>query len=286
MNNIYSGPDKSDYKYIRRLVWEGLNNIGRTIPQIQEDEKKGKFIQGDTIQMKFREDQIWHSKPEIDKFVMRQLGLDPNTYGGYGDDTSFYNKIAKEIAALRNKGVLTDFRYSIKKNKYSGIWRLDKRKLEVHALKQARSDMKTGDYHSDGTRQEVYVRQKQNVFRDELENEYCKCALCGFNLLEYTIGAHIVPYNIMREKDPNNAMNPTNGLLLCRFCDVAFEKGTIMVYEDRGIEIADVLQEQRDDIVKRWLEPIPSQLQIKKDAKYPPAPEYLKWKINLVKNTR
>ena len=277
-------PDKADYKYIGQLVWEGLNTIGRTIPQIQDDENK-KSITGSEDQIKFREDQIWHSKSEIDRFVLRRLGQDPNKYGGYRGDTPFYNRVAKEIAALREKGILTDFQYSVKSNRYSGIWRLDKRKLEEHALEQAHSDMDNGDYRSEGTLQEIYARKKQSVFKEKLQDEYCKCALCGFKLLEYTIGAHIVPYHIMRKEDPENAMNPVNGLLLCRFCDVAFERGTIKVHEDRRIEITPVLQEHNEDIIRRWLEPIPSQLVIKKDAKYPPAPEYLKWKMDLVKES-
>ena len=98
------------------------------------------------------------------------------------------------------------------------------------------------------------------------------------------IGAHIVPYFEMRRRDADNSMNPVNGLLLCKLCDVAFERGSITVEEDLGIVISEYLQEQNNPAIKSWIDFIHPEIRLKKNAKYPPDPRYLKWKRKLLIN--
>ena len=79
-----------------------------------------------------------------------------------------------------------------------------------------------GDFSAQGSKSTVYVRAKQGKFKEILLQEYnSQCAFCEFNELEYLVGAHIIPFSIMRKDDPQNAMNPANGILLCKFCKSA-----------------------------------------------------------------
>lgn len=273
-----------EFENLEKFVWEGLNNIGRTISQISDERRAGYVIAGDPKQIELRGKPIWHSKTELDEFVARSLGIDQNDYSKDKGKNPFYKAVANELGRLRRSKVLMDWKHQDKRNTGMGVWRLDKQKLESYAAEQTTLEIKEKNYHSDGSEMMVYVRAKQGAFREALFREYCKCALCGFKIPDFMIGAHIVPYSVMRKEESENAMNPANGLLLCRFCDVAFEKGTIMIEGDLGIIISDQLQDRREEIVKAWLAPIPPELYIKKDARYPPAPKYLKWKKELILN--
>ncbi len=272
-----------EFAGLEEFVWEGLNRIGRPITQIESDQKR--TIAGDPIHSKFKDRPIWHTKAELDRFVADGLCLKFDDYGKNKSENALYKEIANEVGRLRRAKILVDWRHLDKKNTGMGVWHLDKTKLEQYAANRFRREIKNKNFHSKGEMCVVFVRQKQNAFREELFREYGKCVLCGFKIPEYMIGAHIVPYAVMRVKDASNSMNPSNGLLLCRFCDVAFERGSITIEEDYGIEVSDHLRDQGSSIVKSWLKPIPSELYIRPNAKYPPNPAYLKWKMKLLRGT-
>ncbi len=270
-----------EFTNLEKFVWEGLNNIGRSIPQIGREENP--VISGDESNTKSMNSPIWHSKAELDEYVARSLGINQDDYPKQKGKNPFYKAVANEVGRLRRAGILIDWKHLQKRNTGMGVWRLDKQKLETYADRRARSEIKKKNFYSSGSESMVYVRAKQDAFRSELLAEYGKkCALCGFMMPEYTIGAHIVPYSVMRVQEPQNAMNPSNGLLLCRFCDVAFENGTITVEQDLGISISELLRDRREEIIKRWIAPIPPELRIKKSAKYPPDSRFLKWKKDLL----
>ena len=265
---------------LEEFVWEGLNHIGKSIRQIEEDETRS--IMSSPAHEKTKDKPIWHSKAEIDEFVARSLNLKIKDYGADLGRNQLYKAIANEIGRLRRAGVIVDWIQIKKRNTGMGVWRLDKTKLDEFVYRKVRREIKSRNFHSRGDMCMVVVRQKQEAFRKELFSEYGKCALCGFKIPEYMIGAHIVPYAIMRVEDPGHAMDPSNGLLLCRFCDVAFDNGSITIEGDMGIEISDRLRDQRSPIVRSWLKPIPGELHVRPDAKYPPNPIYLRWKIDLL----
>lgn len=98
------------------------------------------------------------------------------------------------------------------------------------------------------------------------------------------IGAHIVPYNIMRINEPKYSMSPTNGMLFCRLCDVAFENGSIKINGDLEVGVSELLSKEASSPVRSWLKTIPSRLQLRADMKYPPNARYLDWKIKLLKD--
>ncbi len=261
-----------EFNGLEKYIWEGLNRIGRPISHITKTRKN----------IKDKNKPIWHDKPGLDEFVARSMGLNMDKYGKDKSSNALYKAIANEISILRKDGILIDWRRIPVQNKGVGVWHLDKTKLENFVMNNAKYEMKNKNFYSNGSYTMVFVRQKQHVFRSELLKEYQKCVFCGFKLTEYMNGAHIVPYSIMRIDDPANAMNPTNGLLLCKLCDVAFEYGSIMVEDDLGIEISDYLKDQRDPVIKSWIDIINQEIYLKNNPKYPPDPKYLKWKRDLV----
>ena len=271
-----------EFTGLEKYVWEGLNQIGSTISNISPN-KAGK---GHPNNKKDQEEPIWHNKSEIDQFVAKSLNLKLDDYGHDMSINPLYKAIANEIRVLRKRKILIDW-YTIKaKNSGMGIWRLDKTKLEQFLYNKASSEMKQKNFHASGLPTQVYVRAKQNVFRSVLLKEYQKCMFCKFRLSDYMIGAHIVPYSVMRTTDPKNSMNPTNGLLLCRLCDVAFERGSILVEKDLGITVNKNLREQTDTRVQSWISCILPEMSIPHNANYPPNPEYIAKKLCLIKNIK
>ena len=77
-------------------------------------------------------------------------------------------------------------------------------------------------------------------------------------------------------------MNPSNGLLLCRFCDKAFEIGDIMVEKDFGIEVSENLYKQTNKTVQKWISSIQPEIRFRPSTKHRPDPRYLKWKKDLL----
>ena len=271
-----------EFEGLEKFVWEGLNTAGRSISQIRDEDKRS--VSGGLEHKESKDKPIWHSKTELDKFVVEKLGLKLDGFPKKTRENPFYTKMTREIGKLRKSGVIIDWNGKTKNTKM-GIWRLDKTKSEAFVCRWAKSEIQNKNFHSKESMYTTYVREKQKAFRDELLVEYGRCALCGFRIPTYMIGAHIVPYYVMREEDPKNAMNPANGLLLCRLCDVAFEEGSIAVETDLGITISECLRERREDVVRSWIDPIPTELRIRKDARYPPDPRYLKWKRDLIRTS-
>ncbi len=273
-----------EFTNLEKFVWQGLNDIGRTMSNIKKQEDK-------TLDDNFKDnasinEPIWHTKSELDKYVAQRLGLKLETYGKDKSKNDLYKAIANAIGTLRKSNILIDGSRNKTRDTGRGLWRLDKTKLEGFESNNATREMKNKDYYSYGTVSPVYQRHKQNAFRKILFKEYCQCAFCRFAIPDYMIGAHIVPYMVMQKEDAANAMNPVNGLLLCRFCDVAFERGSITLEHDYEITISEYLHKQKNSIVKSWIKSIPDELEIKKDADYPPDPKYLKWKKKLLKKTK
>lgn len=273
-----------EFNGLEAFVWEYLNQIGMTIPQIEKSENR-KYA-GDRGQQESKDEPIWHNKAGLDDFVARSLNLRLDDYGRDKSTNPLYKAIANEISGLRKDRILIDWQKVKRRSTGMGVWRLDKKEILGFAHKRVKEEMENRNYYSSGTQQMIFVRQKQNVFREELLNEYSRCVFCGFRLPRYLVGAHIVPYNIMRVKDAENSMNPTNGLLLCKMCDTAFEYGSITVEEDLGIEVSEHLKEEPSVQAKSWVNLIDSEIRLGKDPAYPPAPKYLKWKKKLVQKAR
>lgn len=76
------------------------------------------------------------------------------------------------------------------------------------------------------------VRQGQQLFRDMVLASYSgACAITGIKQPEFLIAGHIRPW----ASDPENRMNPQNGICLNRLHDKAFEEGLIAINDDGKI---------------------------------------------------
>ncbi len=267
------------FHHIDEIVWDALNQFGRTIPDIRNE--SGHTYQSNNPEHKnTMNDPIWHTKSEIDAYVERALNIKMSDYGQGTRNNALYNEIVKSIGRLRKAGVLIDWQKE--KNAGAGIWYIDKIKFSQFVSQTATTQIANGDFYCSGIPHTISVREKQQAFKTELLNEYQICILCKFRLADYLIGAHIVPYHIMRAEEPSNSMNPTNGLLLCRLCDTAFENGAIKVGGDYYIDVSEDLKSRDDPMINAWLKPIRKKLEIKKNAKYPPDKRFLEWKVGLL----
>ena len=277
MHNYTKHPE---FNGIGEHVWNYLNDIGKSISVIQKNE--GRKIIGHSNNLAQAENPIWHSKLELDNYVARNLNINPDDYGKDKSRNPFYKAVAGEIRELRLKKILIDWSKTTTRGAGVGIWRLDKTKLERHVEDVAIHQIDEKNFRCEGLESTVFVRTKQNKFRQYLLANYKKCVLCGFNIEHYMIGAHIVPYKKMRQEEPKNSMNPSNGLLFCRLCDTAFEKGSIRIHADFEVEIGNKLRSKGTKTVQSWLSHIDNKLVVPDDVNYPPDPRYLKWKLNLL----
>lgn len=203
-------------------------------------------------------------------------------------------KIPFGVIARRKKGfnvILGLGKVSkIKSNRFSIVpIELDlKTKAEIDnaAYARAQREADVGDYSCPGTLVSTLGRQKTKLFREKLFHEYDRrCAFCGLSVESLLVSSHIVALKIMREKDPQNAMNPSDGLLLCKLCDKAFEDGDIQVTATGKIIISSKLaQETSDRALNSWRSCIADQISIKQDSKHRPN-EYLRWKLRLEQHT-
>lgn len=76
---------------------------------------------GDAAARPFRDEAVWHSKPEIDRCVAARLKLDAGRVAGpRRDDNELYKSVANEISRLRRSGRIQDWRAG----SGLGVWRL------------------------------------------------------------------------------------------------------------------------------------------------------------------
>jgi len=276
-NKFLTSDEREKFKEIQKMVWLGLHEQAKSMEQLEKE--KERKIPGDVEQEKFRTQSVWHNKTDLDRFVAKRLNLHPDKWGTDKSKNIFYQKVVSEISKLREEEKIVD----LKHNRRTGIWRLNTSDMEEK--EQAISKCEEGDYSCPRLEGSIIRRYKQPWFRDALLKEYDhKCAFCGFEIEDYLRGAHIVPFSVMQDEDPDNAMNPSNGLLLCALCDISFEKGDIRVNEDFQIIGDKKLQElsETNPAIKSWISNINDKLDIKTSAKFKPDVKFLKWKTELV----
>ena len=270
-----SEEDKIKFKEIPKFVWDGLHETPKTITEL-ETERNEKY-KGDSEQLEFKNSRLWFNKKDMDDFVARKLNINPNKWGTDKSKNRFYKEVAKEISHLRDpKGKIVDWKFGFPRY---GIWRLVNSEEE-----QAILSFEDGNYSCPVLESSVVRRTKQEKFRRELIKEYdCKCIFCGFGNEAYLRAAHIVPFIEMQENDPENAMNPRNGLLLCALCDIAFERGDIIVNENYQIIQTDELLENAEKYSKNasWILDMKEKLEVKESSQFKPETKYLKWKMEL-----
>jgi putative restriction endonuclease len=96
---------------------------------------------------------------------------------------------------------------------------------------------------------EVKTRINQNVFRQiVLANYSRKCAVTGFNNLNFLIASHIIPWST----DKQNRLNPQNGILLNNLHDKAFENGFMSINKNYEILICSEFLKSKDSFVQNF----------------------------------
>lgn len=107
----------------------------------------------------------------------------------------------------------------------------------------------TENLHGETKIREVKTRINQNVFRQiVLANYNSKCAVTGFNSLNFLIASHIIPWSV----DKQNRLNPQNGILLNSLHDKAFENGFIAINKSYEILICSEFLKSKDSFVQNY----------------------------------
>jgi len=85
------------------------------------------------------------------------------------------------------------------------------------------------DYAGTSTPRIVNIRQGQQMFRSMVLTSYAsRCAITGIAQPQFLVAGHIRSW----AQDPENRLNPRNGICLNRLHDKAFEDGLIAISED------------------------------------------------------
>ena len=102
---------------VAAAVRECLQLRGRPIGDI----RKAATHPGDAAARPFRDEDAWHSKPEIDRCVAARLKLDTDrVVGPSRDDNELYRSVSDEITRLRRSGHIQDWQAG----SGLGVWRL------------------------------------------------------------------------------------------------------------------------------------------------------------------
>jgi predicted restriction endonuclease len=90
---------------------------------------------------------------------------------------------------------------------------------------------------------EVKVRVGQAFFRRAVLSAYnYRCCITGLAVPQLLVASHIVPWGV----DPQNRLNPRNGLCLSALHDRAFDAGIISIAEDFTILISPRFRNEAD----------------------------------------
>jgi putative restriction endonuclease len=118
----------------------------------------------------------------------------------------------------------------------------------------------------------VKVRQNQHVFRRAILTSYgATCCISGLKEERLLVASHIVPW----AHDPQNRLNPENGLCLSALHDRAYDQGLITVLPDFTIRVApDVKNGEADEFLSEALGRY-DQKEIRLPGRFPPNGELL-----------
>jgi len=106
----YEGAIRRDH--LRAAMAEVFGGGGRTIPEIGGAAASGRGA--------LRDEPVWHARREFLEPVAERLHLHPSLWGEARKSSDFYNAVDQELAKLRKKGALADWKRG------SGVFRLAK----------------------------------------------------------------------------------------------------------------------------------------------------------------
>lgn len=170
MNNNDEDVDKEmvtfseKLKEIPKLVKLGLYSEGKKIDDLETN------AMGDLSEIPYKDLPVWHSKSEIDKFVIEQGGFSIDEIKvQYPSDqetnvTKIYREVEHEIRKLRKKNEITDWNQTSK-----GIWRLTYSELIPGNEKPVPVVLKRNSLDCDF--EDIPL---QMLYKEDLENGYEK----------------------------------------------------------------------------------------------------------------
>lgn len=114
----------------------------------------------------------------------------------------------------------------------------------------------------------VNARQGQQIFRSMILASYAsRCAITGIGQPEFLVAGHIRSW----ASDPDNRLNPRNGLCLNRLHDKAFEDGLITVSEEWRVIYSSKLEPR----TRRQMEEIQDTGSLRLPERFRPDPVFL-----------
>lgn len=148
--------------------------------------------------------------------------------------------------------------------------------LEIEAngngeIQAPRKATEPADYT--GAERTVTRRERigQNLFRDAVLSAYdFRCCISGLALPGLLNTSHIVPWR----DDPENRLNPANGLCLSALHDRAFDKGIITIRQNLTVMVAQEVAEQTETFFGSAIAAYEGQ-SIASPEKFSPDPELL-----------
>jgi hypothetical protein len=263
---------KERLKKIPDLVWEELKKDGYTIFELERKFEKQFIV--DKEQKSNRNDKKWHKKEIFDKILEQKLDLKSNDFpSDKSGNNTFSKTIAKTISNLRNKGKIIDAKFGYPRY---GIWRRTTPEEEKSIL-----EFKKGDYswpEHDIIAQKIKKREFTNTI---LKNYERKCCICQFKDQENLSAAHILPLDIMRDVEPENVLNPSNGILLCGICENAFDKKILKISEEGEVIKTTEFHQLNEYHLEYWKEKINNITKISFPKKNFPGKKFLNLKQKL-----
>lgn len=259
-------------KKIKKLVEEELENDGYTISELEKKFRKTFIL--DKEQKPKRNEKRWHKKENFDKVLADKLGIKEDDFPKHvGGNNLFSATIARSISILRKKGKIIDAKYG---HPRYGIWR-----KSLPNEEKAIMEFRKGDYswpENDPIAQKIKNREFTNKL---LKNYERKCCVCKFKDQENLSAVNILDYEIMKDYEPINFLNPSNGLLMCGVCENAFLNNIIKITESGDIVKTKKFIQLNEYHLDEWKKRIENNTEIFFPKKDFPDKRFLKFKMKL-----
>ena len=130
------------------------------------------------------------------------------------------------------------------------------------------------DFYGRSVNVKSKARLEQSFFRTTILGNYQnKCCMTGLNDPRLLIASHIVPWN----ENPNNRLNPRNGLCLSALHHAAFDWGLITVSPNLKIMVSTSLNKNPKNVFHKYALESLQNKRIMPPEKFFPNPDFLKF---------
>ncbi|MEM3342094.1 MAG: HNH endonuclease [Thermoplasmata archaeon] len=153
-------------------------------------------------------------------------------------------KIRQQLQILRDEGVLE---FIDNRGRFRKLFVTPE---EQQYLTEIKTQIESRNFRVEDTWVIMKKRVAIGYFRKQvLSNFEYRCCICHFDLEQLLEAAHIIPWNT----DPDNRINPGNGLSMCRIHHGAFDLKIIRIAPDLTISVSDEIRKSENDAVKKFI---------------------------------